>query len=45
MSVGMDARGFYGIGSGSDYALGALANGADIKTALRIAAELKEVMG
>ena len=39
MSVCMDARGFYGVGSGSDYALGALANGADIKTALRIAAD------
>jgi len=39
MSVCLDGRGFYGIGSGSDYALGALASGADIKQALRIASD------
>jgi ATP-dependent protease HslVU (ClpYQ) peptidase subunit len=39
LSVVMDARGFYGIGSGSSYALGALASGKTIKEALVIASE------
>ena len=39
MSVCLDGKGFYGIGSGSDYAIGALASGVDIKQALRVAAE------
>jgi len=39
MSVCLDGRGYYAIGSGSDYAIGALASGADMKQALRIASD------
>jgi ATP-dependent protease HslVU (ClpYQ) peptidase subunit len=39
MSVSLDSRGFYGVGSGSDYASGALSAGATIEKALAIAAE------
>lgn len=39
LSVIMDARGFYGVGSGSSYAIGALASGKTIKEALTIAAD------
>lgn len=39
-SVGMDSTGYYGIGSGSDYAVGALHAGADMEEALKIAARL-----
>lgn len=39
LSVIMDARGFYGVGSGSHYAIGALASGKTIKEALQIAAD------
>jgi ATP-dependent protease HslVU (ClpYQ) peptidase subunit len=38
MSVALDSRGFYGVGSGSDYAIGALCAGADLETALKVAA-------
>jgi ATP-dependent protease HslVU (ClpYQ) peptidase subunit len=33
----MDSKGFYGVGSGSNYAIGALSAGASIETALQIA--------
>jgi len=39
MSVSLDGSGFYGIGSGSDFALGALIAGAPIEKALTIAAD------
>lgn len=39
LSVSLDARGFYGVGSGSDYAVGALCAGATIEQALSIAAD------
>lgn len=39
MSVVLDSKGFYGVGSGSSYAIGALAAGAKIEDALLIAAE------
>jgi ATP-dependent protease HslVU (ClpYQ) peptidase subunit len=39
MSISLDSKGFYGIGSGSNYAIGALAAGAGIEIALAIAAE------
>lgn len=39
LSVILDARGFYGVGSGSSYAIGALASGKTIKEALQIASE------
>ena len=38
MSVALDSRGFYGVGSGSDYAIGALCAGVDLETALKVAA-------
>jgi ATP-dependent protease HslVU (ClpYQ) peptidase subunit len=37
MSVCMDSKGFYGVGSGSNYAIGALSAGATIEKALQIA--------
>jgi ATP-dependent protease HslVU (ClpYQ) peptidase subunit len=37
LSVCMDSKGFYGVGSGSNYAIGALSAGASIETALQIA--------
>ena len=39
MSVSLDVNGFYGIGSGSDFGLGALASGASLKKAVSIAAK------
>ena len=39
LSVVIDARGYYGIGSGSSYALGALASGRTIKESLQIASD------
>lgn len=39
MSVSLDATGFYGVGSGSSYAIGALEAGATISKALEIAAK------
>jgi ATP-dependent protease HslVU (ClpYQ) peptidase subunit len=39
LSVIMDARGFYGVGSGANYAIGALASGKTIKEALTIASD------
>jgi ATP-dependent protease HslVU (ClpYQ) peptidase subunit len=39
MSICLDARGFYGVGSGSSYAIGALASGKTLKEALAIAAD------
>ena len=39
MSVSMDERGFYGVGSGSSYGIGALEAGASIEKALEIAAK------
>jgi ATP-dependent protease HslVU (ClpYQ) peptidase subunit len=39
MSVALDSRGFYGVGSGSDYAIGALCAGATLETALTISAD------
>jgi ATP-dependent protease HslVU (ClpYQ) peptidase subunit len=38
-SISLDAKGFYGVGSGSSYAIGALAAGAKIQMALKIAAD------
>ena len=38
MSVMLDGNGFYGVGSGSSYAIGALCAGATIEEALKIAA-------
>lgn len=40
LSVTMSEDGFYGVGNGSSYALGALHNGATIRQALEIAASL-----
>ena len=39
MSVSLDSTGFYGVGSGSSYAIGALEAGATISEALQIAAK------
>jgi len=39
-SVGLDSTGYYGIGSGSDIAVGALHAGANMEEALKIAARL-----
>lgn len=39
MSIILDAKGFYGVGSGSSYGIGALAAGAKIQMALKIASE------
>lgn len=39
MSVSLDINGLYGVGSGSDFGLGALASGASLKKALSIAAK------
>ena len=39
MSICLDARGYYGVGSGSNYAIGALASGRTVKEALQIAAD------
>jgi ATP-dependent protease HslVU (ClpYQ) peptidase subunit len=39
MSVSLDSKGFYGVGSGSGYAIGALAAGATITQALKIASD------
>lgn len=36
MSVSLDVKGLYGIGSGSDFGLGALSSGASLKKALEI---------
>lgn len=38
-SVSLDGKGFYGVGSGSDLAIGALNAGATIREALKIASE------
>ena len=38
-SVALDIKGFYGVGSGASYAIGALAAGAKIQSALKIAAD------
>jgi hypothetical protein len=38
-SVSMDGKGYYGVGSGSDLAIGALSAGATMKEALKIASE------
>ena len=38
-AVSLDADGYYGIGSGSNFAIGALKSGANIKKALMIAAD------
>lgn len=38
MSISLDSNGFYGVGSGSSYAIGALCAGATIEEALKIAA-------
>ena len=39
MSISLDSKGIYGIGSGSGYAIGALAQGATIEEALKISAK------
>jgi ATP-dependent protease HslVU (ClpYQ) peptidase subunit len=39
MSVTLDGRGFYGVGSGSSYAIGALCAGSSLEKALAIAAD------
>jgi ATP-dependent protease HslVU (ClpYQ) peptidase subunit len=39
MSITLDSSGFYGVGSGSPYAIGALEAGATIENALKIAAK------
>lgn len=39
MSISLDANGFYGVGSGSHFAIGALEAGATITEALKIAAK------
>ena len=39
MSVSLDSKGLYGVGSGSSYALGALSAGAKLPMALKIASE------
>lgn len=39
MSIALDSKGYYGVGSGSSYAIGALAAGATIEEALKIAAK------
>ena len=38
MSISLDSNGFYGVGSGSNYSIGALYAGASIEEALKIAA-------
>ena len=38
-SVSMDGKGYYGVGSGSDIAIGALSAGATMREALKIASE------
>lgn len=38
-SVSMDGKGYYGVGSGSDLAIGALSAGATMREALKIASE------
>jgi len=37
MSISLDSKGFYGVGSGSNYAIGALHAGASVEQALEIA--------
>lgn len=39
MSIALDSKGFYGVGSGSSYAIGALAQGATVEEALKIASK------
>lgn len=39
MSISLDGKGFYGVGSGSSYAIGALSAGATIEKALAISAD------
>ena len=39
MSICLDSKGFYGVGSGSSYAIGALSAGVTIEKALQIATE------
>jgi ATP-dependent protease HslVU (ClpYQ) peptidase subunit len=39
MSISLDGKGFYGVGSGSSYAIGALSAGATIEKALQISAD------
>jgi ATP-dependent protease HslVU (ClpYQ) peptidase subunit len=39
MSITLDATGYYGVGSGSPYAIGALEAGATVQQALEIAAK------
>jgi len=39
MSITLDSSGFYGVGSGSPYAIGALEAGATVEQALEIAAK------
>jgi ATP-dependent protease HslVU (ClpYQ) peptidase subunit len=39
MSISLDGKGFYGVGSGSGYAIGALSAGATIEKALEISAD------
>jgi ATP-dependent protease HslVU (ClpYQ) peptidase subunit len=38
-SVTLDGKGYYGVGSGSDFAIGALNAGATLKEALKIASD------
>ncbi|NDB61907.1 hypothetical protein EB001_26220 [bacterium] len=38
-SVTLDGKGYYGVGSGSDFAIGALSAGATVKEALKIASD------
>ena len=38
-SISLDSKGFYGVGSGSSYGIGALSAGASLSKALKIAAE------
>ena len=38
-SVCLDGKGYYGVGSGSDFAIGALSAGATVKEALKIASD------
>jgi hypothetical protein len=37
--LALDSKGFYGVGSGSSYAIGALAQGATVEEALKIASK------
>jgi ATP-dependent protease HslVU (ClpYQ) peptidase subunit len=39
MSISLDDKGFYGVGSGSSYAIGALSAGATIEKAMQISAD------